>query len=232
MARRAMISCAPRLHGLHRRFDSVFGVLGYVRDTFRGNSFPHRITWFLWGLIPLVTLVVQLRAHVGVQAVMTFPTSSPRWRPRRELRRTSRILGDHSVRLGVRRSLPHRHRRLRSDPQGDLAIGLLLTAEFFAALPTVRKSWKAPETETWTSLRRVRELGPHAVDGDALDVPDLRTVVVDHTAERYRGRARPGRLGPRLSRVSTARTQRDPRMCRDRGGACGAGTPQISMASR
>jgi hypothetical protein len=34
--------------------------------------------------------------------------------------------------------------------KGDLAISLLLTAEFFAALPTVRKSWKAPETETWT----------------------------------------------------------------------------------
>ena len=112
----------------------VFGVLGYVRDTFRGNSFPHRITWFLWGLIPLVTLVVQLRAHVGVQAVMTFSYFVT---PMAVLvvsfvaRRGSWAITAFDWACGgvCLTAIAVYAATLR----GDLAIGLLLTAEFFAA---------------------------------------------------------------------------------------------------
>jgi hypothetical protein len=127
------------------------GVTGYIRDTIRGNTFPHRVTWFLWGLIPLVTLVVQLRAHVGVQ---TFMTLSYFVTP------TAVVVVSFAARRGSWAVTPFDWACggicltavavYAATLKGNLAITLLLTAELFAALPTVRKSWKAPETETWT----------------------------------------------------------------------------------
>jgi len=127
------------------------GVTGYIRDTLRGHTFPHRITWFLWGFIPLVTVAVQLREHVGIQTVMTFSyfatamavlvMSFVARRGSWEVTTFDWACGGVCVAAVA---------VYAATLKGDLAISLLLTAEFFAALPTVRKSWKAPETETWT----------------------------------------------------------------------------------
>jgi hypothetical protein len=127
------------------------GVTGYIRDTIRGNTVPHRVTWFLWGLIPLVTIVVQLRAHVGIQTLMTFSYfATP----------MAVIVASFAARRGSWAVTPFDWACggiclaavavYGATLKGNLAITLLLTAELFAALPTVRKSWKAPETETWT----------------------------------------------------------------------------------
>ena len=130
---------------------NILGVTGYVRDTIRGDTFPHRITWFLWGFIPFVTLIVQLRAHVGIQTVMTFSyfaTSMAVLVASFAARRGSWAITMFDWACGgvcVAAVAVY-----VGTLQGDLAIALLLTAELFAAVPTLRKSWKAPETETWT----------------------------------------------------------------------------------
>ena len=127
------------------------GVTGYIRDTLRGNTFPHRITWFLWGFIPFVTVAVQLRDHVGIQTVMTFSYFATA---------VAVLVTSFLARRGSWQVTPFDWACggvclaavavYAATLKGDLAISLLLTAEFFAAVPTVRKSWKAPETETWT----------------------------------------------------------------------------------
>jgi hypothetical protein len=127
------------------------GVTGYIRDTLRGNTFPHRITWFLWGFIPFVTVAVQLRDHVGIQTVMTFSYFATAM---------AVLVTSFLARRGSWQVTPFDWACggvclaavavYAATLKGDLAISLLLTAEFFAAVPTVRKSWKAPETETWT----------------------------------------------------------------------------------
>lgn len=127
------------------------GIIGYVRDTVRGNTFPHRITWFLWGFIPLVTVAVQVREHVGIQTVMTFSYFATAM---------AVLVMSFVARRGSWEVTPFDWACggvclaavavYAATLKGDLAISLLLTAEFFAATPTVRKSWKAPETETWT----------------------------------------------------------------------------------
>ncbi len=127
------------------------GVTGYIRDTLRGSTFPHRVTWFLWGFIPLVTVTVQLREHVGIQTVMTltyFATAMAVLVMSFLARRGSwEVTAFDWACGGVCLAAVAVY---AATLKGDLAISLLLTAEFFAAVPTVRKSWKAPETETWT----------------------------------------------------------------------------------
>lgn len=188
----------------------VLGVLGYIRDTLRGNTFPHRITWFLWALIPLVTLVVQRRAHVGVQAVMTlsyFVTPMAVLVVSFVARRGSWTItvfdwacgGVCLIAIAV----------YAATLRGDLAIGLLLTAELFAALPTVRKSWKAPETETWTvffaglvgSILTLLTVTHWTFPTYALS----SWITLQSATEVVLVR---GRLGPRLSGALTARSQR------------------------
>ena len=127
------------------------GITGYIRDTVHGSTFPHRITWFLWGFIPLVTAAVQLRERVGIQTVMTlsyFATA------------LAVLVMSFVARRGSWEVTPFDWACggvclaavavYAATLKGDLAISLLLTAELFAATPTMRKSWKAPETETWT----------------------------------------------------------------------------------
>ncbi len=212
------------------------GVTGYIRDTLRGNTFPHRITWFLWGFIPLVTVAVQLREHVGIQTVMTFSYFATAM---------AVLVMSFVARRGSWEVTPFDWACggvcvaavavYAATLKGDLAISLLLTAEFFAALPTVRKSWKAPETETWTVfLAGVVQLEHHAARGEALDVPDLRLVLLDRASKWY-----PGRAGPRLSRPPTQGdlVATGPALSgievRPAWGASRQGAlPQISMASR
>ena len=132
---------------------SALGVVGYILDTFRGNTFPHRVTWFLWGFIPLVTTLVQVRAHVGIQTLMTvsyvvapaavvvasFVARRGSW----TITRFDWVCGGVClVAVAV----------YSATLKGNLAIVLLVTADGFAALPTMLKSWKAPETETWTAF--------------------------------------------------------------------------------
>jgi len=132
---------------------SALGVVGYILDTFRGNTFPHRVTWFLWGFIPLVTTLVQVRAHVGIQTLMTvsyvvapaavvvasFVARRGSW----TITRFDWVCGGVCLAAVAVYS---------GTLKGDLAIVLLVTADGFAALPTMLKSWKAPETETWTAF--------------------------------------------------------------------------------
>lgn len=127
------------------------GVTGYIRDTLRGDTFPHRITWFLWGFIPLVTAAVQLRERTGIQTVMSFSYFATAM---------AVLVMSFVARRGSWEVTPFDWACggvclaavavYAATLKGDLAISLLLAAEFFAAMPTVRKSWKAPETETWT----------------------------------------------------------------------------------
>ncbi len=43
-----------------------------MRDTVRGHSQPNRVTWLLWGLAPMLAFAAELKAHVGLSALMTF----------------------------------------------------------------------------------------------------------------------------------------------------------------
>lgn len=51
---------------------NAVGGLRYFFLTLNGEVKPNKVTWFLWGIIPMIILFFQLREGVGVQVLLTF----------------------------------------------------------------------------------------------------------------------------------------------------------------
>ncbi len=121
----------------------------YIRDTLRGVTHPNRVSWLLWGAAPMLAFAVEVRSGVGLQSLMTFTVGfAPLlvvaaslvggqgvWR----LTRLDIVCGTLSV-AGTAVWLLTR--------QGLVAIAAAIAADALAGVPTVVKSWKAPETES------------------------------------------------------------------------------------
>jgi hypothetical protein len=133
---------------------AVIGSLGqavYVRDTIRGVTRPNRVTFLLWAIAPLLAFAVELDEGVGLRALMTFVIGfgplvifaasfvnrSSVWR----IGRLDYICGFVSL-LGTVGWLVSRH--------GTVALVAAVAADGLAAVPTIVKSWKDPDSETAT----------------------------------------------------------------------------------
>ena len=128
---------------------SVVGSAAYVRDTLRGATSPHRVTWGLWTLEGTLAFVVEIQQHVGLASIMTlalgftpfvillasFRNSQAVWR----VDRIDAVCAAVSVAGMVFWAFV-------GEP--TVALVSFVTADFIAALPTLRKSWRAPESET------------------------------------------------------------------------------------
>jgi hypothetical protein len=130
-------------------FLSAVGAFGYVRDTWRGLTSPNRVTWSLWALEGVLAFVVEVQQHVGtaslitlmlglvpaVVVVVSFRNAHSVWK----LRGFDIVCGVVSL-AGLIFWL--------AVNQPTIALVSFVAADQIAALPTVRKSWLAPETET------------------------------------------------------------------------------------
>jgi hypothetical protein len=128
---------------------SVVGAYDYVRDTLRGETAPNRVSWGLWGVEGVLAFVVEVQQHVGPAAVMTlmfglvplivvaasFANPQSVWR-----------VGPFDLVCGVISVLGIVFWAIVNQP--TVALVSFITADQVAALPTVRKSWIAPETES------------------------------------------------------------------------------------
>lgn len=129
---------------------SLVGVAGYIRDTLRGVTTPNRVTWGLWALEGVLAFAVEITQHVGLAAGMTlmlgfgpvlvvaasFRGHHGVWR----LTTFDAVCGLLSLAGIAFWALVH---------EPTVALISFVVADQVAALPTVRKSWLAPETETW-----------------------------------------------------------------------------------
>jgi hypothetical protein len=128
---------------------AALGTAVYLRDTLRGTTQPNRVTWLLWAVAPLLAAGVEFDEGVGLRALPTFmigfmpllvfaasfANRSLVW----TIRRFDYACGAVSV-VGTVVWLVTRN--------GVLAISAAIVADFMAGIPTVRKSWTHPETET------------------------------------------------------------------------------------
>jgi hypothetical protein len=128
---------------------AAVGGYGYVRDTLRGITSPHRITWTLWGLEGLMTFGVELQQHVGLAAWMTlmlglvpcvvvlasFKNSHSAWKI------SAFDIVCASISLAGLAFWAFVH-------EPTIALISFVAADQVAALPTLRKSWIAPSTES------------------------------------------------------------------------------------
>jgi len=53
-------------------FLAFVGTGNYLRETWRGNTQPHRVTWGLWSLEGLLAFCVEVQQHVGISSLMTL----------------------------------------------------------------------------------------------------------------------------------------------------------------
>lgn len=124
------------------------GSLAYLVDTVKGKVKPNRVSFLLWSIAPIIAFVAQLKQGVGLESLMTFSTGflpltifiasfvnkSAEWK----LTTFDLMCGLLSV-VGLILWLITRI--------GNVAILFSIIADGLAALPTVVKAYRYPETE-------------------------------------------------------------------------------------
>ena len=127
---------------------SLAGSFSYCRAMLRGRTRPNRVSWMLWALAPLVAFAAELSERVGLPSVLTlsvgvgplcvflcsFAVRAARWR-----------IGAFDVACGVL-SLCAIALWVISG-RGTTAIALSIAADALAAIPTLLKALRAPDSE-------------------------------------------------------------------------------------
>jgi hypothetical protein len=129
---------------------TFFGYVPYIRDTVKGKTTPHVFTWFLWSSISGIAFALQLSDGAGIGACVTLAAATVCF--------VIFLLG---LRIGGKDIT-------RSDviffilsiialivwliaKQPVISVILLSLTEMLAFVPTIRKSWNKPYTETLSS---------------------------------------------------------------------------------
>ncbi len=129
---------------------SAFGGYCYVRDTLRGVTSPNRVTWGLWTIEGILAFVVEVQQHVGLASLMTlmlglvpfvvlvasFKNPHSVWR-----------IGRFDVSCGLLSVVGLASWMFIHE--STIALLSFVAADQVAALPTLRKSWMAPESESF-----------------------------------------------------------------------------------
>ncbi len=128
----------------------LIGDITYLLDTIKGRVKPNKVSWFLWGLNPLIAFVAQLSQGVGLFSIITlafgglpvliflasFLNKKAFWK----ITTFDLICGVLAlaglVLWGVTKV-------------GNWAILFAVLSDLLASLPTIVKSYKFPETESY-----------------------------------------------------------------------------------
>jgi len=129
---------------------NFLGGINYLLYTIQGKVRPNRVSWFLWGIIPLIAFIAQVKQGVGLQSLFTlvigltpflvffasFMNKKSSWK----ITKLDISCGVISI-LGLILWL--------STGVGNIAIFFSILADLMAGLPTVVKSYYNPESENY-----------------------------------------------------------------------------------
>ncbi|MBU2103851.1 hypothetical protein KKD81_01660 [Patescibacteria group bacterium] len=124
------------------------GIFSYIRDTVRGKVKPNKVTWLLWAIAPLIATAAAISDGVGwavlpvflsgfgplLVFLFSFVNKESYWK----LGRLDYICGLFSVLALILWAVTN---------QPAVAILFAILSDGIAAVPTVIKAWKHPETE-------------------------------------------------------------------------------------
>ncbi len=132
---------------------AILGSLGgfyYLYETVVGNTQPNRITWLLWGIFPMVIFVAQ-RAQ-GVEG-LSWASFVAGFTP------LLIVAASFFNKLAYWKSEPRDYYLMAAAIVGiilwavtdnpNLAILFALLADMLAGIPTLIKSYRHPESESW-----------------------------------------------------------------------------------
>ncbi len=125
------------------------GTLSYLVDTLKGKVKPNKVSFLMWSIAPLIAFAAEVKQGVGIQALMTFSVGffpltvfaasfinkKAEWK----LTQFDLACGFLSL-VGLVFWLITK--------VGDIAIFFSIVADGLAAVPTIVKSYKYPETES------------------------------------------------------------------------------------
>jgi hypothetical protein len=125
----------------------IIAFVPYLRDTLQGKTLPHLYTWFAWGINSLTAFALQAIHGAGAGAWVTLTASLMAF-----------LIFALSFKNGVKNitkvdtfffvvAILSLFLWLVADEPVLSAI-LLVSAGFFAFIPTLRKSWNMPYSET------------------------------------------------------------------------------------
>lgn len=120
----------------------------YLLATWRGRVRPNALTWFFWGIAPLIAFIAQIQEGVGLTAWMSLGLAvgplviccvaiarrDARWKVTR-----------FDMACGVFAILGLMLWQLTDDPL--VAIWFAIAADIAGGIPTVKKTYRYPETE-------------------------------------------------------------------------------------
>lgn len=124
------------------------GAVAYLVDTLRGRVRPNRVSYLLWSVAPIVAFAAQVGQGVGLESLMTFSvgflpflTFAASFVNKKAEWRSTRFdlaCGALSA-IGLALWLITK--------VGNVAIAFSIAADGLAAVPTVVKAYRHPETE-------------------------------------------------------------------------------------
>lgn len=130
---------------------NLTGSLTYVTHTIQGKTKPNRVSWFIWALAPLIAFAAMQSEGVGIQSLMTFMVGfgpllvfissfinrNAYWK----IDRFDIVCGILSL-IGLILWLVTQ--------TGLIAILFSIIADALAGVPTLRKIYKEPQSESYT----------------------------------------------------------------------------------
>ena len=127
---------------------SAVGSVAYLVDTVKGKVRPNRVSFLLWSIAPFIAFAAQMDQGIGLESLMTFSTGFLPFtvfiatfvNKKSEWKMTTfdLVCGVLSV-LGLILWM--------ITSEGNIAIAFSIIADAFAAVPTLLKSYKYPDTE-------------------------------------------------------------------------------------
>jgi hypothetical protein len=124
------------------------GAFAYLWDTVRGKVKPNRVSFLLWSVAPMIAFAAQVKQGVGLESLMTFTsgflpflTFTASFANKRAEWRLTRFDASCGV-LSVAGLILWLITKV-----GNVAIVFSIVADALAAIPTLIKAYKYPETE-------------------------------------------------------------------------------------
>ncbi len=127
----------------------LIGIASYIKDIIKGDTKPNRVTWLLWSIAPLIATFAAMSNGVKWSVIPVFMTGlgpllvlfvsfankNSYWK----LEKLDYLCGLFSILALVLWGITK---------QPNIAIIFSIIGDGLAAIPTLIKSWKHPETET------------------------------------------------------------------------------------
>ena len=128
---------------------NFIGAFSYIKDTLYGNTKPNRVTWLMWSVTAFIGTVAALSNGVrwavlpvfmsGFTPFLVFLASFVNKKPYWKLEKFDYFCGVFSMLALILWAITK---------QPIIAIIFAILSDFFAAVPTLVKSIKHPETES------------------------------------------------------------------------------------